>query len=732
MSAPVGCEIVTVAGLTGDAVGLNGEYQFDDRTQAWINANNVDYSIVKQWWDANTIGPGNPQTSGYRWTIVFDPKGSDPPEWATKISLFTHPTLVGSYDLFATDGWAIGSTAEAFDSMPSWMNPIGGNIWPYRPSINVNITRHSGSNTGPMVDSGHLYVDFTGVEGYAGENGAADGVLGAFFGNPTELQWANYMIGRTHFDLQYSSYQNLADVAPPKIRFKILDDLPTVAYNPRWQEYSYANGWVDIPNANGYYGTFFTQASRWDINRGNFTDYWTVSAGAPANSYDNREFNHIAYPYGPAGRYNFTYDDISNAPLNLTTLPEADQNDIDNNNEDALAGTWEEGGATTLQDICMGVSYALDLGFADAGLEECPADADWTGTGITMTKSSGTVTPGILPGTPSTFTAVFDLGSIVPSTPSAFEAIEETENLLPAAPILTSILVDSDADGPVDEYDDLPLDPTEQVDTDEDGVGDNTDEFPADFTETTDTDGDGVGDNASNIEIVGESMSSWTGWTKPSRFNGWAVDKLSNALTGPFSCEDVTALTSVKNTSDMVCVTSDLKVKSTDLTDLREGGFKEVDIFGGLWNDLTQPVGNDFIVGNHDGAFSYRGRYLTTPFAKTKVGSSTITKPLFFSNAYLSIAETAWMHLGNEHDEKQVHRIDFAFRKNSAGHLWAYVESDEGKVSGQYKGELKEHIKVFTNVRGRRFRIRMFIATHSKYPWNLREMAVGYLVGKSF
>ena len=90
------------------------------------------------------------------------------------------------------------------------------------------------------------------------------------------------------------------------------------------------------------------------------------------------------------------------------------------------------------------------------------------------------------------------------------------------------------------------------------------------------------------------------------------------------------------------------------------------------------------------------------------------------------------MHLGDEHSEKQVHRLDFSFRKHSFGHLWAYVESDDGKVSGQYKGELKEHMKVFTNVRGRRFRIRMFVATHHQHPWNLREMALGYLQGQSF
>jgi len=243
-----------------------------------------------------------------------------------------------------------------------------------------------------------------------------------------------------------------------------------------------------------------------------------------------------------------------------------------------------------------------------------------------------------------------------------------------------------------------------------------------------DADCDGI-PNAQDPSPQIPNYTAWTGWTKPSKFKGWVVDELSNALSGPFVHENITAVTTVKNTSDMVCVTADREVRKTKLTDLREGDFTPV---VNPWTHIKAlPVG-DYVVGNEEGAFSYRGRYLSTPFADSQVGSSTIDEPLFFENAYLAIAETAWMHLGDEHNEKQVHRLDFSFRKHSFGHLWAYVESDDGKVSGQYKGELKEHMKVFTNVRGRRFRIRMFVATHHQHPWNLRDIAVGHLVGKSF
>ncbi len=80
---------------------------------------------------------------------------------------------------------------------------------------------------------------------------------------------------------------------------------------------------------------------------------------------------------------------------------------------------------------------------------------------------------------------------------------------------------DDDADGVLDDEDDLPLNPTESTDTDQDTIGDNTDNcltvanpdqlnndqdalgnacdaFINDATETIDSDGDGIGDNQDN------------------------------------------------------------------------------------------------------------------------------------------------------------------------------------------------------------------------------------------
>ena len=228
-------------------------------------------------------------------------------------------------------------------------------------------------------------------------------------------------------------------------------------------------------------------------------------------------------------------------------------------------------------------------------------------------------------------------------------------------------------------------------------------------------------------------MPDFNGWTRPSRYKGYVYSELGDSVSGPFVHENLTALTSARNGSDLVCVTEEDEIKRTPLVDFRERDFSEPP--AGLWSDLTTaPAGDDFIVGNKDGAFAYRGRHLSEPFAASQIGSTTVSDPLYFEDAYLAIAETAWMHLGNEHNNKQIHRLDFNFSTGSFGHMWAYIQSDseQGKVSGQYKGLIKDNVRVFTNIRGRRFRVKLFIATHKEHPWNLREMAVGHLTGKSF
>lgn len=205
-----------------------------------------------------------------------------------------------------------------------------------------------------------------------------------------------------------------------------------------------------------------------------------------------------------------------------------------------------------------------------------------------------------------------------------------------------------------------------------------------------------------------------------------------NALAGPFDAEDITSITTRDNSSDMFCVNRNNEIKKTVLTDFNDPNFSE---FTDPFTDLdTEFSASDrgVVVSTSGEGFLYRGRYKSDPFADSEIGQGTVTNPKFFRDSHLAIAETHWMHLGDEHNEKQIHRVDLRFHKNSCGHLSLYVQNEEGTTKGQYKGMVKEHMKVFTNLRGRSFKLCLMIATHKDHPWALREMSIGHLYGKSF
>jgi hypothetical protein len=217
---------------------------------------------------------------------------------------------------------------------------------------------------------------------------------------------------------------------------------------------------------------------------------------------------------------------------------------------------------------------------------------------------------------------------------------------------------------------------------------------------------------------------------KPSKYKAYCFTERTSSLAGPFPL-DVTALAIKDNSSEIYSISEDHEVLKTDLLDLNDPVFPEVS--DPIDTNLNfDPYTQTGIVATKDGSFLYRGKHLSNPFEEASTGVGTISNPLWFKDCYLSIAETNWMHFGSESAEKEVYRIDLSFHTNSIGHAWLYIQNDSGKVSGQYKGPIKEIVKVFTNLRGRRFKIKMFVATHSGYPWAMREMAVGYNLGKSF
>jgi hypothetical protein len=221
--------------------------------------------------------------------------------------------------------------------------------------------------------------------------------------------------------------------------------------------------------------------------------------------------------------------------------------------------------------------------------------------------------------------------------------------------------------------------------------------------------------------------------TQKGDYKGYVFNSRTESLSGPFVGEQVTTLTTKDNSSEMYCVNKSGEVKKTDLLEFNNPYFKTfADPFTEI-NTSFDPTEQEGVILSEKGlGFAYRGKYLAKPFEEPVDGGGVVEEPLFFRNCYLSNAETNWMHLGDEHNEKQLYRIDMKFHKNSCGHLWVYIRNDEGIVKGQYKGAIKEHIKVFSNLRGRAFRIQILVATHYDHPWAMREMAVGHLYGKSF
>jgi hypothetical protein len=218
---------------------------------------------------------------------------------------------------------------------------------------------------------------------------------------------------------------------------------------------------------------------------------------------------------------------------------------------------------------------------------------------------------------------------------------------------------------------------------------------------------------------------------KPSLFKNYVFSSRENALAGPFHNEFTTA-SARPNSGEVFAVDKFKDLYVTDLTDLNDTQFEPPpENVWALETSFTPNAVRGFMA-SEKGEFLYRNKFLKTPFGEPKQGHFDLEDPLYFKDSQLAISETHWMHFGNEAYEKEVYRVDLTFHRNSFGHVWLYIQNDKGQVSGQYKGEIEENMKIFTNLRGRRFKVKMFVATHDQYPWALREISVGYNLGKSF
>lgn len=236
---------------------------------------------------------------------------------------------------------------------------------------------------------------------------------------------------------------------------------------------------------------------------------------------------------------------------------------------------------------------------------------------------------------------------------------------------------------------------------------------------------------ANGVDALRPKVTMIDAPAKPSLYKNYVFSTRENSLSGPFQSE-FTTITARPNSGDLIAVDKNRDVYKADLLDLNDQEFDKVET--SVWETDTSftPNATRGFMASEKGEFLYRNKFLKAPFDEPKLGFFNLENPLYFKDSQLSISETHWMHFGNEAYEKEVYRVDLTFHTNSLGHIWLYMQNDKGQVSGQYKGAITENMKVFTNLRGRRFRIKMFVATHDQYPWAMREMSVGYNLGKSF
>ena len=265
-------------------------------------------------------------------------------------------------------------------------------------------------------------------------------------------------------------------------------------------------------------------------------------------------------------------------------------------------------------------------------------------------------------------------------------------------------------------------------------------------------------------------MANWSGATVGSDFHGFIASEMNDAITGPFKYPQFTATTCMPDMGALIGVNENDWLLWTDTEDLRDDKFASVgaDPFtstalpsayaggttysagdvaensGSYYKAIATTAGHgvadatkwepfhDFVVGNANGVFAYYGKNITSAFAEPAVGSTAVSDCLYFKDSYLSIAETGPMHISGEHGLKPLHEIGVSFKPNSVGYLWGYAENEDGLVKGQYKGSIygKPRVKIFLNLRGREFKIRLYMVTHTGHPWQIQEVALGHLQGR--
>jgi hypothetical protein len=103
--------------------------------------------------------------------------------------------------------------------------------------------------------------------------------------------------------------------------------------------------------------------------------------------------------------------------------------------------------------------------------------------------------------------------------------------------------------------------------------------------------------------------------------------------------------------------------------------------------------------------------------------------PGWMDNRTLAAAETAFNDLGSPQTTKQIYEVILNFAPGSVGQVGVFVEGDDGQHDGRWLGEIEDldSTKAGVLVRGRKFRVRVYVVAELGACWTLQDLAVGYI-----
>ena len=240
--------------------------------------------------------------------------------------------------------------------------------------------------------------------------------------------------------------------------------------------------------------------------------------------------------------------------------------------------------------------------------------------------------------------------------------------------------------------------------------------------------------------------------------NGHAWYLLSGdkeTISGPHWYPRFTCVQAIPGSSSLLGVDGDGQFWATDLNDIRE----RRDLLDDFVNDATggpsvtvvesRDTGN--IIGTDTGlALATENTHmflLNEPFQAEFIPDDTGLLNLHwpsptadrndaaaelvgtnYPNTVMAVIETAFEDFQKPEATKHFMELVLKFDGGSVGHMGVFVETEDGLVDGSWLGniELKDSHKLFVNIRGRKLRVRVYVAAELDTRWVLNDITVGY------